>query len=304
MATGRAAGTSTRHDPASGSNPSSTVSARARGGAGTGTVRDSRIASKPPRTATTTHSMARTASGGSDQDTVVEHRRDEREGDHRQQRWRDPLESSPQAAVRLQRAHKPPRCGRAAAAGSRRRGRFRKFFAMWLLPLSCGSGGRTRTADPSIMSRVLLPTELRRLAGCERVDTRKGPGISSLQAVRPLFGGADGGRASPLSESNRRHQPYHGCALPTELRGRVFPDDSQPVRPACRESRLRDQVGRARRRRGHPRHLQPGGRRVHRHLRSGAPVGGGAAGLARGARRRPPRHRGGRGRRWWWASGA
>ena len=25
--------------------------------------------------------------------------------------------------------------------------------------------------------------------------------------------------ASPLSESNRRHQPYHGCALPTELRG-------------------------------------------------------------------------------------
>ena len=39
------------------------------------------------------------------------------------------------------------------------------FFAMWLLPLSCGSGGRTRTADPSIMSRVLLPTELRRLAG-------------------------------------------------------------------------------------------------------------------------------------------
>src|SRR5690606_26968196 len=28
-------------------------------------------------------------------------------------------------------------------------------------------------------------------------------------------------RASPLSESNRRHQPYHGCALPTELRGRV-----------------------------------------------------------------------------------
>src|SRR3984893_13315256 len=26
---------------------------------------------------------------------------------------------------------------------------------------------------------------------------------------------------SPLSESNRRHQPYHGCALPTELRGRA-----------------------------------------------------------------------------------
>ena len=28
-------------------------------------------------------------------------------------------------------------------------------FAMCLLPLSCGSGGRTRTADNSIMSRVL-----------------------------------------------------------------------------------------------------------------------------------------------------
>ena len=30
--------------------------------------------------------------------------------------------------------------------------------------------------------------------------------------------GAD--RPSPLWESNPRHQPYHGCALPTELRGR------------------------------------------------------------------------------------
>src|SRR5688500_19237113 len=25
--------------------------------------------------------------------------------------------------------------------------------------------------------------------------------------------------SSPLWESNPRHQPYHGCALPTELRG-------------------------------------------------------------------------------------
>ena len=29
------------------------------------------------------------------------------------------------------------------------------------------------------------------------------------------------GLASPLWESNPRHQPYHGCALPTELRGRA-----------------------------------------------------------------------------------
>ena len=28
------------------------------------------------------------------------------------------------------------------------------------------------------------------------------------------------GWSSPLWESNPRHQPYHGCALPTELRGR------------------------------------------------------------------------------------
>ncbi len=35
---------------------------------------------------------------------------------------------------------------------------------------------------------------------------------------------ADAGRTeSPLWESNPRHQPYHGCALPTELRGRYNP---------------------------------------------------------------------------------
>src|SRR5439155_9652844 len=33
--------------------------------------------------------------------------------------------------------------------------------------LVLGSGGRTRTDDPSIMSRVLLPTELRRPVGFE-----------------------------------------------------------------------------------------------------------------------------------------
>ncbi len=33
---------------------------------------------------------------------------------------------------------------------------------------------------------------------------------------------------SPLSESNRRHQPYHGCALPTELRGQ---DRAQLTKP-------------------------------------------------------------------------
>ena len=61
-----------------------------------------------------------------------------------------------------------------------------------------GGGGRTRTGDTSIMSRVLLPSELRRQ-------------VAATAAV-----------ASPLWESNPRHQPYHGCALPTELRGRVL----------------------------------------------------------------------------------
>ena len=60
-----------------------------------------------------------------------------------------------------------------------------------------GSGGGTRTRDPTIMSRVLLPTELLRQCGA-------GP------RARP---------ASPLTDSNRRPLPYHGSALPTELRG-------------------------------------------------------------------------------------
>src|SRR5690554_6816937 len=42
--------------------------------------------------------------------------------------------------------------GRGGGADGRRR---------WV-ELLLGSGGRTRTDDPSIMSRVLLPTELRR----------------------------------------------------------------------------------------------------------------------------------------------
>src|SRR5262249_4147277 len=62
---------------------------------------------------------------------------------------------------------------------------------------SSGSGGGTRTRDPTIMSRVLLPTELLRL-----VRRARGPAP-----------------ASPLTDSNPRPLPYHGSALPTELRG-------------------------------------------------------------------------------------
>src|SRR5260221_14289243 len=61
-----------------------------------------------------------------------------------------------------------------------------------------GSGGGIRTRDPTIMSRVLLPTELLRRV---EADHRPAP-------------------PSPLTDSNRRPLPYHGSALPTELRGR------------------------------------------------------------------------------------
>jgi hypothetical protein len=33
--------------------------------------------------------------------------------------------------------------------------------------------------------------------------------------------------SSPLPESNRRPHPYHGCALPTELRGRMLDHGDQ-----------------------------------------------------------------------------
>jgi L-amino acid N-acyltransferase YncA len=41
------------------------------------------------------------------------------------------------------------------------------------------------------------------------------------------------GWSSPLWESNPRHQPYHGCALPTELRGRY-----EPVRGTAADRRV------------------------------------------------------------------
>src|SRR6476620_548460 len=62
-----------------------------------------------------------------------------------------------------------------------------------------GSGGGTRTRDTTIMSRVLYPPELPRRGG------RTTPGGDPIQ--------------SPFTESNRRPSPYHGDALPTELKG-------------------------------------------------------------------------------------
>src|SRR5512139_2384461 len=63
-------------------------------------------------------------------------------------------------------------------------------------PLGVGSGGRTRTGDTAIMSRLLC-----HLSYTAVIQARREPGWS------------------PLTESNRRPSPYHGDALPTELRG-------------------------------------------------------------------------------------
>src|SRR5215211_3470928 len=87
------------------------------------------------------------------------------------------------------------------------------------------------------MSRLLYQAELHR-----RVTAR--PGLTTGPVVD---------RTSPFTESNRRPSPYHGDALPTELKGRcsgaektlpsrsrrpadplvTLPDDcnSRPVRP-------------------------------------------------------------------------
>jgi hypothetical protein len=43
--------------------------------------------------------------------------------------------------------------------------------------------------------------------------------------------------ASPLTESNRRPSPYHGDALPTELRGRIFGCLTWGFGPAARRLR-------------------------------------------------------------------
>ena len=67
------------------------------------------------------------------------------------------------------------------------------------------------------MSRLLYQAELLR-----RVGRRRAPGCEAA-AVQ-----------SPLTESNRRPSPYHGDALPTELRGRE-PDENTCSRPAAIE---------------------------------------------------------------------
>ena len=121
-----------------------------------------------------------------------------------------------------------------------------------------GSGGGTRTRDPTIMSRVLLPTELLRRAGAGH---RPAP-------------------TSPLTDLNRRPLPYHGSALPTELRGRSPTSLAEQARLPLRTAAgcvasgtvpgaadVPDPPGRAARRRRAARDLQRRGARVDRDLR-------------------------------------
>ena len=110
--------------------------------------------------------------------------------------------------------------------------------------VGAGSGGGTRTRDPTIMSRVLLPTELHRQAGPARAGPR-----------------------SPLTDSNRRPLPYHGSALPTELRGQPAQDSGRPRRATVPGPWTCTCAWPSGATRSHPLDLQPRGARVDRHLR-------------------------------------
>src|SRR5215207_4548434 len=64
------------------------------------------------------------------------------------------------------------------------------------------------------MSRLLYQAELHRRV--DRTARRTGPAVEVFQ--------------SPFTESNRRPSPYHGDALPTELKGRARePSETLPA---------------------------------------------------------------------------
>src|SRR5256714_11285470 len=70
------------------------------------------------------------------------------------------------------------------------------------------------------MSRLLCLTELLRRRAL-RADRRwQGPSERRVRRTQASENEARGD-PSPLTESNRRPSPYHGDALPTELRGRA-----------------------------------------------------------------------------------
>src|SRR5258708_38254547 len=63
------------------------------------------------------------------------------------------------------------------------------------------------------MGRLLYLAELLRLGWPRR------RGRLRSRPILPQQGGSESPARSPLTESNRRPSPYHGDALPTELRG-------------------------------------------------------------------------------------
>ena len=80
-------------------------------------------------------------------------------------------------------------------------------------PRTC-SPGRSRSAGP-ILQQIAWSQAPVLLSVCHSNATRpkEVPG-SNIRKTLSTW--------SPLTESNRRPSPYHGDALPTELRGRVF----------------------------------------------------------------------------------
>src|SRR3982751_4834784 len=109
------------------------------------------------------------------------------------------------------------------------------------------------------MSRLLYLAELLRLGLPRRQRPAEEPAYSAT--ADRARGSFRAGWRSPLTESNRRPSPYHGDALPSELRGPALPTrETHPgktTQPLCR-SRSRLGVPRARsasRNRAHPPHL-------------------------------------------------
>ena len=120
-----------------------------------------------------------------------------------------------------------------------------------------------------------------------------------------------------LWESNPRHQPYHGCALPTELEGRGAPNGREPRTsiagswprrsgvvsapvPSPAVTGLRIRLAEQPDAGGDPGHLQPRGHDGDQHVRPGPPVARRPGGVAGGPHRRllgdrRPRRRRGRG---------
>jgi hypothetical protein len=74
------------------------------------------------------------------------------------------------------------------------------------------------TSQPARLQDIWLPS---RFSGSRRPSLRRWcSAVSATATKKPRFAAASSWSKSPLTDSNRRPPPYHGGALPTELRGR------------------------------------------------------------------------------------